>query len=92
VLPAISPASPDTGLSAELFALVCDHELHANGRLSSMTPTGGETGSRHSALMLALQSYARVQGGWKVFNSSTGFRRLPVAARLLRRSWLGAQP
>ncbi|MCP9860295.1 hypothetical protein KBZ33_14910 [Cyanobium sp. Cruz-8D1] len=59
-----------------------------------MTLTGGETGSRHSALMLALQSYARVQGGWKVFvfDSSTGFRRLPVAARLLRRSWLGAQP
>jgi len=88
---------PDLRLDPEQFALVCEAnpeavlELSAAGQLITMTPTGGETGLRNSALLFALQSYARAHGGWKVFDSSTGFR-LPVAARLLRRSWVRAQP
>jgi len=81
-----TPISPPLLLPAELrlspeqFALVCQAnpdavlELSANGHLISMTPTGGDTGSRNTALLFCLESYARSQGSWKVFDSSTGFR------------------
>jgi len=88
---------PELRLSPEQFALVCeanpdaDLELSAGGHLISMTPTGGDTSARNTALLYALQHYARSQGGWKVLDSSGGFR-LPVAVRLLRRSWLRPQP
>lgn len=71
---------PELRLSPEQFALVCQAnpdavlELSASGNLISMTPTGGETGSRNAALLFALQSYARQTNAWKVFDSSTGFR------------------
>ena len=71
---------PELRLSPEQFALVCEAnpdavlELSAAGQLISMTPTGGETGSRNATLLFALQSYARANGRWKVFDSSTGFR------------------
>ena len=71
---------PELRLSPEQFALVCQAnpdavlELSASGQLISMTPTGGDTGSRNTALLFALQSYARQTNTWKVFDSSTGFR------------------
>ena len=49
-------------------------ELSASGHLISMTPTGGDTSARNSALIFALQAYARSSGCWKVFDSSGGFR------------------
>jgi Uma2 family endonuclease len=71
---------PDLRLSPEQFALVCDAnpeavlELTADGQLIAMTPTGGDTGRRNSRLIARLQSWADQQGGWEVFDSSTGFR------------------
>jgi Uma2 family endonuclease len=71
---------PELRLSPEQFALVCQAnpnavlELSASGHLISMTPTGGDTSARNSALIFALQAYARSSGCWKVFDSSGGFR------------------
>jgi len=71
---------PELRLSPEQFALVCQAnpnavlELSASGQLISMTPTGGDTSARNSALIYALEAYARRTGGWKVFDSSGGFR------------------
>jgi len=71
---------PELRLSPEQFALVCEAnpdavlELSAGGHLISMTPTGGDTSARNTALLYALQHYARSQGGWKVLDSSGGFR------------------
>jgi Uma2 family endonuclease len=39
-----------------------------------MTPTGGETGARNADLAFQIQAWARGNGGWKSFDSSTGFR------------------
>jgi len=39
-----------------------------------MPPTGGDTGSRNSRLLMRLLLWADRMGGWKVFDSSTGFR------------------
>ena len=70
----------DLRLTPEQFALVCDAnpdavlELAADGQLITMTPTGGETGRRNTRLLTRLQSWADLQGGWEVFDSSTGFR------------------
>jgi Uma2 family endonuclease len=67
-------------LTPEQFALVCEAnpeavlELAADGQLIRMTPTGGETGDRNALLCTRLQIWARSQGGWMVFDSSTGFR------------------
>ena len=80
------------------FAQVCAAnpeavlEFAADGTLIEMTPTGGASGSRNQTLG-ALLWLAIEQGRLplKLFDSSTGFL-LPVAARLLRRSWLGTQP
>lgn len=71
---------PDLRLSPEQFALVCEAnpeavlELAADGQLISMTPTGGDTGRRNTRLLTLLQAWADRQGGWTVFDSSTGFR------------------
>jgi len=70
----------DLRLSPEQFALVCEAnpeavlELAADGQLISMTPTGGDTGARNTNLIYQLTHWARRQGGWTVFDSSTGFR------------------
>jgi Uma2 family endonuclease len=70
----------DLRLSPEQFALVCAAnpdavlELGANGRLITMTPTGGETGARNSLLIARLQIWALAREGWIVFDSSSGFR------------------
>jgi len=67
-------------LTPEQFALVCEAnpeavlELAADGQLIRMTPTGGDTGRRNTRLLTRLQTWAHRQGGWDVFDSSTGFR------------------
>jgi len=70
----------DLRLTPEQFELVCVAnpdavmELAADGQLITMTPTGGETGRRNTRLLTRLQSWADLQRGWEVFDSSTGFR------------------
>jgi Uma2 family endonuclease len=67
-------------LTPEQFALVCAAnpeavlELAADGRLITMTPTGGETSLRNSRLVTRLQNWADRHGGWMVFDRSGGFR------------------
>ena len=71
---------PGLTLTPEQFALVCEAnpeavlELSAAGQVIAMTPTDGETGSRNNLLSARLQVWALGHGGWKVFDSSTGFR------------------
>lgn len=71
---------PGLKLSPEQFTVVCEAnpeavlELTAAGQVIAMTPTGGETGSRNNLISARLQIWALGQGGWKVFDSSTGFR------------------
>ena len=71
---------PDLRLTPEQFELVCAEnrdavlELAADGRVIAMTPTGSETGARNSELLFQLKLYAKRVGGWKVFDSSSGFR------------------
>jgi Uma2 family endonuclease len=71
---------PGLQLSPEQFALVCEAnpeavlELAADGQLIAMTPTGGDTSARNNLLSARLQVWALGQGGWKVFDSSGGFR------------------
>jgi Uma2 family endonuclease len=70
----------DLRLTPEQFELVCAEnreavlELAADGRVIAMTPTGSETGSRNGELFFQLKLYAKRSGGWKAFDSSTGFR------------------
>ncbi|MFM7170675.1 MAG: Uma2 family endonuclease, partial [Cyanobium sp.] len=67
-------------LTPEEFAEVCEAnpdavlELAADGSLIPMTPTGSETGSRSGELFFQIKSWARANGGWMAFDSSTGFR------------------
>ena len=67
-------------LTPEQFAELCHAnpdavlELAADGSLICMTPTGGETGARNAELSFQIQAWARATGGWKAFDSSTGFR------------------
>lgn len=71
---------PGLQLTTEQFALVCEAnpeavlELAADGQLIAMTPTGGDTSARNNLLSARLQVWALSQGGWKVFDSSGGFR------------------
>ena len=64
----------------EQFAQLCEAnpdavlELSAEGHLIEMTPTGGDTGARNTQLTFQLQTWANHQGGWIVFDSSSGFR------------------
>ncbi len=67
-------------LTPDQFAEVCAAnpeavlELDADGTLIEMTPTGGNTSARNSALLFQLQAWARTTGDWIVFDSSAGFR------------------
>ena len=95
---------PDLRLSPEQFVLVCDAnpeavlELAADGQLIAMTPTGGDTGRRNSRLIARLQSWADQQGGWEVFDSSTGFRLVdgsvlsPDASAVRLERWQALSP
>ncbi len=77
----LSPRPPCPGLLIpEQFAKLCQAnpeavlELAADGSLIPMTPTGGETGALNANLLFQIQAWTRAAGGWKVFDSSTGFR------------------
>ncbi len=69
-------------------------ELDADGTLIEMTPTGGSTSARNSALLFQLQVWARTTGDWIVFDSSGGFRlpdgsvRSPDASLVRLDRWL----
>jgi len=71
---------PGLRLTPEQFELVCAEnrdavlELAADGRVIAITPTGSETSGRNSDLLFQLQTFAKSSGGWKVFESSGGFR------------------
>jgi Uma2 family endonuclease len=77
-LPLIHSAS--LRLTPEQFAELCQAnpdavlELAADGSLICNTPTGGETGARNAELSFQIETWARATGGWKAFDSSTGFR------------------
>ena len=91
----------DLRLTPEQFALVCIEnpdaviELAADGQLITMPPSGSETGARNCRLLMRLLLWADQQGGWKVFDSSSGFRLAdgsvlsPDAAVLRLNRWLG---
>jgi len=110
--PAAAPATalaplllpPDLRLTPEQFVLVCEAnpeavlELASDGQLITMTPTGGETGRRNTRLLARLQAWADRQGGWEVFDSSSGFRLAdgsvlsPDAAVLSTERWQALSP
>ena len=87
-------------LTPDQFAEVCAAnpeavlELDADGTLIEMTPTGGITSARNSALLFQLQAWARTTGDWIVFDSSGGFRlpdgsvRSPDASLVRLDRWL----
>jgi Uma2 family endonuclease len=70
----------DLRFTPEQFAELCQAnpeavlELAADGSLILMTPTGGETGARNAELFFQIYIWARNNGSWKSFDSSTGFR------------------
>jgi Uma2 family endonuclease len=76
------PVSRCAGLriTPEQFAQLCQAnpeavlELAADGSLICMTPTGSETGARNGELFFQIKTWARGNGRWKAFDSSTGFR------------------
>jgi hypothetical protein len=76
----------DLRLTPEQFEQVCQDnpeavlELHADGHLIPMTPTGGETSSRNQRLGQRLLLWADRAGaaGWRVFDSS-GCSACPMA-------------
>ena len=70
----------DLRLSQEQFERVCQAnpdavlELAADGTLIGMTPTGGETSCRNGQILYQLQDFCRRRKGWRLFDSSGGFR------------------
>jgi Uma2 family endonuclease len=89
----------DLRLTPEQFERVCQVnpeavlELTAEGLLIVMTPTGGETSSRNGQLLYQLQVFCRRHKGWRLFDSSGGFRLpdgsvlSPDAALVLEERW-----
>jgi Uma2 family endonuclease len=95
----------DLRLTPEQFERVCQAnpeavlELTAEGFLIVMTPTGGETGSRNSRLLIQLgMALTRGQPSLRIFDSSTGFRLpdgsvlSPDAALVLEDRWQTLSP
>ncbi|MFM7238841.1 MAG: Uma2 family endonuclease [Cyanobium sp.] len=82
----------DLRLTAEQFERVCQVnpeavlELSADGQVLAMTPTGGETSARNLRLgqRLLLWAEGAGAGGWRVFDSSGGFRIPPHSVHLGR--------
>jgi Uma2 family endonuclease len=92
-------------LTPEQFEQVCQAnpqavlELTADGLLIVMTPTGGETGSRNSRLLIQLGlALTSGQPSLRIFDSSTGFLLpdgsvlSPDAALVLEERWQGLSP
>jgi Uma2 family endonuclease len=94
----------DLRLTPEQFERVCQVnpeavlELTAEGHLIVMTPTGGETSSRNGQLLYQLQVFCRRHKGWRLFDSSGGFRLpdgsvlSPDAALVLEDRWQTLSP
>ena len=94
----------DLRLTPEQFERVCQAnpeavlELTAEGHLIVMTPTGGETSSRNGQLLYQLQVFCRRHKGWRLFDSSGGFRLpdgsvlSPDAALVLEDRWQALSP
>lgn len=95
----------DLRLTPEQFERVCQAnpeallELAADGALIAMTPTGGETGSRNSRLLIQLgMALTRRQPSLRIFDSSTGFLLpdgsvlSPDVALVLEERWQGLSP
>jgi Uma2 family endonuclease len=95
----------DLRLTPEQFERVCQVnpeavlELTAEGLLIVMTPTGGETGSRNSRLLIQLgMALTRGQPSLRIFDSSTGFRLpdgsvlSPDASLVQQERWQGLSP
>ena len=95
----------DLRLTPEQFERVCQAnpeavlELRADGHLIVMTPTGGETCSRNSRLLIQLGiALSCCKLSLRIFDSSTGFRLpdgsvlSPDAALLLEERWLALTP
>ena len=90
---------PVARLSDEQFYQLCQAnrdlrlEMTAQGKLIIMTPTGGETGKRHSDINLDLGIWNRQNTLGVVFDSSTGFilpnnaKRSPDAAWIPLDKW-----
>ncbi|MFM7085883.1 MAG: Uma2 family endonuclease [Cyanobium sp.] len=92
-------------LSPEQFEQLCQAnpeavlELAADGHLIAMTPTGGETSSRNSRLLIQLgMALPRCQACLRIFDSSGGFRlpdgsiRSPDASLVLEDRWQALTP
>ncbi|MFN9244499.1 MAG: Uma2 family endonuclease [Cyanobacteriota bacterium] len=106
--PGLEPAALrlpwDLRLTPEQFERVCQAnpeavlELSAEGHLIVMTPTGGETSSRNGQILYQLQVFCRRHKGWRLFDSSGGFRLpdgsvlSPDAALVREDRWLGLSP
>lgn len=95
----------DLRLTPEQFERVCQAnpeavlELAADGALIAMTPTGGETGSRNSRLLIQLGiALSRGKLRLRIFDSSTGFRLpdgsvlSPDASLVLEERWQALTP
>lgn len=95
----------DLRLTPEQFEQVCQVnpeavlELTAEGHLIVMTPTGGETGSRNSRLLIQLgMALTSGQPSLRIFGRSTGFRLpdgsvlSPDAALVLEDRWQALSP
>ena len=94
----------DVRLTPEQFERVCQAnpdavlELAADGTLIAMTPTGGETSSRNGQLLYQLQGFCRQHKGWRLFDSSGGFRLpdgsvlSPDDALVLEERWQALSP
>ncbi|MDB9310818.1 Uma2 family endonuclease [Aphanizomenon sp. CS-733/32] len=63
-------------------------ELSAQGELSIMSPTGGETGNRNFEMCLDLGYWNRQKSLGKAFDSSTGFKLPNGATRSPDVSWI----
>jgi Uma2 family endonuclease len=95
----------DLRLTPEQFERVCQAnpeavlELAADGAVIAMSPTGGETGSRNSRLLIQLGiALSRGKRSLRIFDSSTGFRLpdgsvlSPDAALVLEERWQALTP
>ena len=95
----------DLRLSPEQFERVCQAnpeavlELAADGQLIAMTPTGGETSSRNSRLLIQLGLVLpRCAPALRIFDSSGGFRLpdgsvlSPDAALVREERWQALTP